>query len=669
MKRKAALSALLALVVAAPAVIAPIVAPSMAPVAQAQAEYPDVPLGHWAYDAINKLSAAGVIEGYPSGQYNGGRAMTRYEFAVAIARLLEQGGLKGADGVPGADGAPGAPGATGATGGGIPTDLSNYVTKPELADALNGLRAEFRTELAALGVRVDDLDARVTALENRVVKPPRLTITPSLLHRTGSTNYIRNDLNGRAFGGATTPGLVDGFFEPNSFNLGGINGISANRFFDSSYDLNREGSTTGDEKFSYTDFELRLTDRVTDKLSVNAAIRSISGTEEDPWLIGYDAQAAFLAGGLAVEGNDPSQFFLREANAVADLGDTLGTRNMSVIFGRQRTKIASGLLYDNDLWPTDQLHAMASIGPVGISGFIGSANNQTGGTSILGNRSNYLNSGAVGYMGSNAFSGVLGTDLGLNGSAAFSGAGVGFPGITPAFSSEFAKTDDNEALVRASFNLFKIAGQPVQVGASYLFDGIQNQSGYGVDLTIPLFNRNVGIEYVGQRSYAFDPEAIGFGEDNDADGHAYNITLPVLRTSKLDLNVAYGKASDDFEYFVASSANPFARTYGEAIFDRGMALGAPLINGDGEAGDPQFMAAKKVFDVGGTLRLIKRLPVDFRYYTAEGTQGRELGNVWTVGTTLALTQGLDLELKYGQYNPKGDFDTIKYFRAGVGVGF
>lgn len=661
MKRKAALGALLALVVAAPAAIAPIVAPSMAPNAQAQAEYPDVPLDHWAYNAINKLSAAGIIEGYPSGQYNGGRAMTRYEFAVAIARLLEnlpKPEVTTSIGGVGATGATGAVGPRGEVGpaGAIP-DVSIFVRRPELVDAINGLRNEFQTELRALGVRVDDLDARVTALENRVVRAPRLTITPSLLVRQGTANYIRNDANGRAFGGAQgTGGIIDGFFEP------GGSATTSNRGFEEDYDLFRDGSTTGNEKFAYTDFELRLTDRVTDKLSVNAALRSISGTEEDPWLIGFSPRLA--PSDDTRSENDPSQFFLREANVVADLGDTLGTRNMSLILGRQRTKVASGLLYDNDLWPTDQLHAMASLGPVGISGFIGSANNQTGGSSSLGNRSNYLNSGAVGYMGSNAF---------FNGNFDFdstdeflSGAGVGFPGLNPQFFGPgVAKTDDNEALVRASFNLFRIAGQPVQVGASYLFDGIQNQSGYGVDLTIPLFNRNVGIEYVKQNNYAFE---FG-GNNNDADGSAYNITLPVLRTRVIDLNLAYGKASDDFEYFVASAANPFARTYGEAIFDRGMALGAPLVNGDGEVGDPQFMAAKKVFDVGGTLRIIRRLPIDFRYYTAEGTEGRELGNVWTVGTSLALTQGLDLELKYGHYNPRGDFDTIKYFRVGANVGF
>jgi hypothetical protein len=34
-----------------------------------------------------------------------------------------------------------------------------------------------------------------------------------------------------------------------------------------------------------------------------------------------------------------------------------------------------------------------------------------------------------------------------------------------------------------------------------------------------------------------------------------------------------------------------------------------------------------------------------------------------------LAQGLDLELKYGRYNPDGDVDPINYFRIGANVGF
>lgn len=289
-----------------------------------------------------------------------------------------------------------------------------------------------------------------------------------------------------------------------------------------------------------------------------------------------------------------------------------------------------------------------------MGAFVGSTNNNTS----IGLANPYAASGAVRYLGTSV---IKSPNFATTANEFLSGAAIGFPGIQDYLIAGRAPlTDDNEALVHAGVNLFKIAGQPVRVGGSYLFSGVEKQRGYGFDLTIPLFNRNVGVEYVKQTNYFLA---------GNSNGSAYNVTVPLIRSSKLDLNFAYGKADRQFEYFAASAANPFARTYGEAIFDRQLALGAPLINGAGAPGDPQYMAAKKVYDVGGTLRVIKRLPIDFRYYNAKGTGGRDLGAVYTVGTTFALTQGLDLELKYGRYNPKGNFDSINYFRVGANVGF
>ncbi|ADQ13912.1 S-layer homology domain-containing protein [Halanaerobium hydrogeniformans] len=53
------------------------------------ASFSDVPDGHWAYDAIDSLVAAGVVEGYPDGEYKGQEAMTRYEMAVMVNRALD----------------------------------------------------------------------------------------------------------------------------------------------------------------------------------------------------------------------------------------------------------------------------------------------------------------------------------------------------------------------------------------------------------------------------------------------------------------------------------------------------------------------------------------------------------------------------------------------------
>ena len=56
--------------------------------ALAQGPFTDVPTDHWAYDAINTLQKDGILIGYPDGTFAGKRTITRYEFAVAIARIL-----------------------------------------------------------------------------------------------------------------------------------------------------------------------------------------------------------------------------------------------------------------------------------------------------------------------------------------------------------------------------------------------------------------------------------------------------------------------------------------------------------------------------------------------------------------------------------------------------
>ena len=81
--------------------------------------FTDVPAGHWAYDSISKLAAAGVIEGYGDDTFRGDRLMTRYEMAQIVAKAM----AKGAN--------------------------------------VDKLAAEFADELDALGVRVAALEKKV----------------------------------------------------------------------------------------------------------------------------------------------------------------------------------------------------------------------------------------------------------------------------------------------------------------------------------------------------------------------------------------------------------------------------------------------------------------------------------------------------------------------------
>lgn len=703
MKRKA-LGVMVAVAATAPAIVLPqLVAPAHAQNA-APVEFPDVKTDHWAYAALNKLSQAGIIEGNPDGNFYGSKPMTRYEFAVAIARLLQNMPKTGpAPDVTKAyvDGEiarlqglitrlqtekldkPGpAPGKNydadianlqkqindlkNQPGYQLPGDvvrtnqIGNFATKQELAtavaplitrkevnDLIKALRDEFAGELQRLGVKVDSLDKRVTALENKVPPPPKTTMSLSLLHRLGtfaaisSTPVGNHPGTGRGIVNPAAPGGANAFTGPFVPTIPGRTFASRRQ-------------RAGEGKFSYTDAELRLTDRISDRLSATAALRSLSNTQEDPW-------AGDTAGGL----------YLREAYAVVDLSDkkTFLVKNLSAVLGRQRTKIAQGLVYDNDLAPSDQLHLAGNIGPVKLSAFTGSNDGSgvTGGALGFAGVSNpYLTTGANGNLGvaGNPDSGFFAA----GDRRRFTGAVVGFAG-TPAFGLE--REEGNELAVHAAINLFKINGKPLSVGATRLVTGVQLEEGYSFDATIPLFKRNIGVEYAVKNRYFGGLSASGVPGGKPS---AYNITLPALRTKLIDLDLAYGSAEDGFEYFSASSANPYARTYAESVFDRPLALGAPLINGGGVAGNnARYLAAKQAFDVSGTVRVpiafLRHTPIDFRWYTAKGTGGVDLGDVYTVGSTFNVTPGFDLELKYGFYNVAGPTRGINMFRVGANVGF
>lgn len=140
--------------------------------------FSDVPQDHWAYNAIDKLASQGLIEGYPDGTFKGKRNMTRYEFAVAIARLMDRIEAMGVGkvGPPGPQGPAGPAGSAG-SGGGL-TD--------EQKALLNRLATEFAPELQALRSDLNALTKRVEDLEAKVLPPaPVVTIGGNIDWRTG----------------------------------------------------------------------------------------------------------------------------------------------------------------------------------------------------------------------------------------------------------------------------------------------------------------------------------------------------------------------------------------------------------------------------------------------------------------------------------------------------
>ena len=152
-----------------------------------------VPFDHWAYDAVKQLCEKGVIIGYPDGSFKGDRAMTRYEFAMAVSRLIEnvgkmvpagKEGPQGPKGDPGAAGPAGPAGATGdagvagAAGAAGPQGQMGVADMAQVEALCKKLMDEFKPELADLKKDVEylqddvyDLQDRVKALEEQAKRP------------------------------------------------------------------------------------------------------------------------------------------------------------------------------------------------------------------------------------------------------------------------------------------------------------------------------------------------------------------------------------------------------------------------------------------------------------------------------------------------------------------
>ncbi|MEB3123476.1 MAG: iron uptake porin [Snowella sp.] len=122
-------------------------------------ELRDVQPTDWAYEVLRSLVAKyGCIVGYPDRTYRGGKALNRWEFAAGlnacistIERLLQE----------------------------------NVVVLKSDLDTLKRLTEEYRSELAAAGARIDNLESRIAYLED---------------HQFSTTSY---------FGGEVIIGLAD----------------------------------------------------------------------------------------------------------------------------------------------------------------------------------------------------------------------------------------------------------------------------------------------------------------------------------------------------------------------------------------------------------------------------------------------------------------------------
>lgn len=115
------------------------------------ATFSDVPEDHWAYEALDYLQQAGLVEGYPDDTFRGDRAFSRYEMAMVIARIFTkmqdwQAMMQNGETPPGAES----------------VDMS------EVNARLDKLADEFRDELAGLGARVTSVEDEQAKMKNEM---------------------------------------------------------------------------------------------------------------------------------------------------------------------------------------------------------------------------------------------------------------------------------------------------------------------------------------------------------------------------------------------------------------------------------------------------------------------------------------------------------------------
>jgi len=179
--------------------------------ASAQGAFSDVPRDHWAYDAVQELAEGGIVIGYPDGTFKGNRQLTRYEFAMALSRVMEKQGVVGPPGAKGEQGEQGPPGAPG-PGGAALTERQKQLLD-QLATEFGPELSQIRNDLEALSFRVDDLEAVMRVGP----KAPKLSVTGMLDYRTGWYGSKLKPTGGDTNAFPGFPGLAKDAFKASSF--------------------------------------------------------------------------------------------------------------------------------------------------------------------------------------------------------------------------------------------------------------------------------------------------------------------------------------------------------------------------------------------------------------------------------------------------------------------
>ena len=234
--------------------------------------FSDVPAGHWAYDAVNKLAAAGVVDGYPDGTYGGDKLMTRYEMAQIVAKAM----AKGAN--------------------------------------VDKLAAEFADELDSLGVRVANLEKKADNV--KITGQARFSYKDVDGDVDGDTAALRTRLwvNGQVNEDWTYTGMFE-----NTQTIHGMNSTGTE-------DLGTHGDDTVELKRAYVEGRLGGLDVTAGRWNEVTFTGNVLDTNIDGVKVSYGdkvkvfGMAAKGASGDNVDYLDLSEDRLYVAGVTADMG-------------------------------------------------------------------------------------------------------------------------------------------------------------------------------------------------------------------------------------------------------------------------------------------------------------------------------------------------------------
>jgi hypothetical protein len=346
--------------------------------AQASGPFADVPTDHWAYTAVTTLQNAGIVIGYPDGTYGGKRAMTRYEFAEAISRLLpliKQPDLSGY--------------ATNDQLTALQDKLADQLQQNQAAlDALKNLVNEFTPELQQLGQDVAAIKTRLAALEERV----------AVVEAEQRRVKINGDINVIARSNVESSG--HGLVDEDGYLLGPNKSIFASPNV-------------------YNDVLLSITGQVSDtatavvQIDAGNYLQTIGSAESlDPTSTRYSTFSG--AGGYDNTGSEQFDIFRAYLDAPVSLGPVGGAEAKVGRIGEQLTPFTFHAIDPDSYASTpetrtgdvsvDGANIDFNAGPVGVQAFAGKESpisNETlaAGLDYSGARSGHFLPGSVGSQG------------------------------------------------------------------------------------------------------------------------------------------------------------------------------------------------------------------------------------------------------------------------------